>query len=150
MLNQIKDIALGIGYGLFLTFVASNERREAALARVRAPQQPEYTPESRIQTEEAAEVPDPWMLPADKAPIAAPQQPKAIAPLLLLPAAPEQPESAVTEQPKVEINLNALDSGTLRKLCTQYGIAWRNVRGQGRHLTKGAMVFQLERVATAA
>ncbi|MBD1930434.1 MULTISPECIES: hypothetical protein [Cyanophyceae] len=145
MFNAIKTITLGIGYGLFLTFAASNERREAALARVRSTPQPE--PKTQAEPEET--IPNPWQCPADEAPSPAPQQPKAIAPLLL-PAAPEQPEPAVTEQPKVEINLTALDSTTLRKLCTQYGITWRNVRGQGRHLTKGAMVFQLERVAAAA
>ena len=147
MLNQIKDIALGIGYGLFLTFVASNERREAALARVRAPQQPQ--PEAQGEPEET--MPDPWTMPVAEAPTAAPQQQtEAIAPLLLLPAAPEQPEPAVTEQPKVEINLTALDSSTLRKLCTQYGIAWKNIRGRGKHLKKDAMIFQLEQVAAAA
>lgn len=147
MFNAIKTITLGIGYGLFLTFAASNERREAALARVRAPQ-PELGTET--QTKPEATMPDPWTMPADEAPIPAPQQPKAIAPLLLLPAAPEQPEPAVTKQPKNEISLAALDSSTLRKLCTLHGIAWKNIRGRGKHLKKDAMIFQLERVAATA
>lgn len=146
MLNQIKTIALGIGYGVYLTFLAPAEQRQAALARVR--NTPQSEPEAQPQPEET--ILDPWTLPTEEAPTPVQQQPKAIAPLLLLPSATEQPEPAVTEQPKVEINLTALDSTTLRKLCTQYGITWRNVRGQGRHLTKGAMVFQLERVAAAA
>ncbi|MFE1746009.1 hypothetical protein [Coleofasciculus sp. H7-2] len=105
MLNAIKNLTLGIGYGLYLTALAPKSQRDAALARA-----------SRIVPQVEVEVPRP----------------------------------VATEQPKVEIDLNTLDSGTLRKLCTQYGIAWRNVRGQGKHLTKAAMVFQLERVAVAA
>ena len=147
MLNAIKNITLGIGYGLYLTLLAPTEQREAALARVRAPQ-PE--PETEAQPEPEEAMPDPWTIPADEAPSPVQQQTKAIAPLLLLPAAPEQPEPAVTEQPKAEINLSALDSSTLRKLCTQYGIAWKNIRGRGKHMKKDAMVFQLERVAAAA
>ena len=147
MFNQIKTIALGVAYGLYLTLLAPTKQREAALARVRSTPQPE--PETQAEPE--ATIVDPWTMPADEAPTAAPQQQtEVIAPILLLPAAIEQSEPVAIEQPKVEINLNALDSGTLRKLCTQYGITWKNVRGQGRHLTKGAMVFQLEQVAAAA
>lgn len=123
MFNAIKDLTLGIGYGIYLTALAPKSQREAALAKSRAPQ---IAPQAEEKTEEA------------------------IAPEPIHTEQPEAPKPAVTEQPKVEIDLNALDSGTLRKLCAQYGIAWRNVRGQGKHLTKAAMVFQLERVAVAA
>ncbi|MBD2006995.1 MULTISPECIES: hypothetical protein [Cyanophyceae] len=146
MFNQIKTITLGIGYGLYLTLLAPTEQRKAALARVRSTPQPQ--PEAQPEPEET--MPDPWTLPASEAPTPVQQQSKVIAPLLLLPAAQEQVEPASTEQPKSEINLSALDSSTLRKLCTQYGIAWKNIRGQGKHMKKDAMVFQLERVAAAA
>ncbi|MBD1895903.1 hypothetical protein [Coleofasciculus sp. FACHB-129] len=125
MFNAIKNITLGIGYGIYLTALAPKSQREAVLAKARAQQitlQAE-TPQVEEKAEEAI-TPEPIHV--------------------------EALEPAATEQPKAEINLNALDSGTLRKLCSQYGIPWRNLRGQGRHLTKAAMVFQLERVATAA
>ena len=134
MLNTIKNITLGIGYGIYLTALAPKSQREAALAKSRAPQiapQAE-TPQAEEKTEEAV------------APEPVTEQPE------IQVVEVEAPEPAAIEQPKVEIDLNALDSGTLRKLCTQYGIAWRNVRGQGKHLTKASMVFQLERVAVAA
>jgi hypothetical protein len=46
--------------------------------------------------------------------------------------------------------LRKLDSEKLRKLCTQYGIAWRNARGKGKHLTKAMMIVQLEDLAVVA
>jgi hypothetical protein len=52
-------------------------------------------------------------------------------------------------QQNLEIDLNSLDSASLRKLCGKHGINWRNARGQGKHLTKAAMIFQLEQKATA-
>ena len=60
------------------------------------------------------------------------------------PAAPTRKPATKTTQQPLEINLNSLDSVALRKLCSKYGINWRNARGQGKHLTKAAMVFQLE------
>lgn len=47
-------------------------------------------------------------------------------------------------------DLRKLDSVKLRKLCTQYGIAWRNARGKGKHLTKDMMIVQLEDLAVVA
>jgi hypothetical protein len=44
-------------------------------------------------------------------------------------------------------DLRKLDSVKLRKLCTQYGIVWRNARGKGKHLTKDMMIVQLEQLA---
>ena len=128
MFNAIKNITLGIGYGIYLTALAPKSQREAALAKSRAPQ---TATQVEKKTKEAV-TPQPIYT----------EQPETQVEV-------EAPEPA-TEQPKVEIDLNALDSGTLRKLCTQYGIAWRNVRGHGKHLTKASMVFQLERVAAAA
>lgn len=129
MFNVIKNITLGISYGIYLTALAPKSQRDAALAKARTPQ---AVPQVEEKAEEAI----------TPQPIRA-EQPK-------IQVEVEAPKLTASEQPKVEIDLNALDSGTLRKLCTQYGIAWRNVRGQGRHLTKAAMVFQLERVAAAA
>ncbi len=133
MFNAIKNITLGIGYGLYLTALAPKSQRQAALAKARAPQiAPQVeAPQVAEKTEEAI-TPEPITEQAE------------------IQVGVEAPEPAATEQPKVEIDLAALDSTTLRKLCSQYGIAWRNARGQGKHLTKGAMVFQLEQVAAAA
>jgi hypothetical protein len=47
-------------------------------------------------------------------------------------------------------DLRKLDSAKLRKLCTQKGIVWRNVRGKGKHLTKAMMITQLEQLTTVA
>jgi len=47
-------------------------------------------------------------------------------------------------------DLRKLDSMKLRKLCTQNGIAWRNARGKGKHLTKDMMIVQLEDLAVVA
>jgi hypothetical protein len=47
-------------------------------------------------------------------------------------------------------DLRTLDSAKLRKLCTQKGIVWRNVRGKGKHLTKLMMIEQLEELTTVA
>ncbi|MBD1942506.1 hypothetical protein H6F50_09080 [Coleofasciculus sp. FACHB-712] len=131
MFNAIKNITLGIGYGLYLTALAPKSQRNAALAKAR-------TLQAVPQVEEKAEeVNAPQPIHTEQA---APQTETEV----------EAPKLTASEQPKAEIDLNALDSTTLRKLCAQYGIVWRNVRGQGKHLTKAAMVFQLERLAAAA
>jgi hypothetical protein len=54
----------------------------------------------------------------------------------------------VSRQPQ-PIDLNALDAATLRKLCTQHGIAWRDVRGKNRHATKAMMIHQLNQESVA-
>jgi len=118
-----------------------------------------YTPDTRVEEEVATAVPqpEPKMAIADdddiwKTPIltSAPrywERPsQEIKPaLMLLPAASEIKKS---EQP-LEINLNSLDPTTLRKLCTQYKIAWKNARGKNRHATKSMMVYQLSSRLTA-
>jgi hypothetical protein len=58
-------------------------------------------------------------------------------------------QSVAPSQPATEIDLNALDAGTLRKLCSQYKIQWRDVRGKNRHATKSMMIFQLNQQAIA-
>ncbi|MBD2060677.1 hypothetical protein NDI37_25490 [Funiculus sociatus GB2-A5] len=131
MFNAIKDITFGIAYGLYLTALAPKSQRDAALAKARTPQ---TMPQAETpQVEEKAEeviAPEPIHI----------EQPEPQAEV-------EAPEPAATEQPRVEIDLAALDSTTLRKLCTQYSIAWRDIRGKGKHLKKDAMIFQLEQVA---
>lgn len=59
-----------------------------------------------------------------------------------------KPATKKSQQP-LEVNLNSLDSAALRKLCSKHGINWRDARGKGKHLTKAAMIFQLEQKATA-
>jgi len=54
----------------------------------------------------------------------------------------------INPQP-TQIDLNALDAVALRKLCSQYKIQWRDVRGKNRHATKAMMVFQLNQKAVA-
>ncbi len=85
------------------------------------------------------------------------RQPQSLKPTLALMPAKEEakpvtpihkPASKKSQQP-LEANLDNLDAGTLRKLCTKYGIAWRNVRGQNRHATKAMMLHQLREKATA-
>jgi len=53
---------------------------------------------------------------------------------------PVKPVVASTTQ----TDLNKLDAGKLRKLCTEYGVKWRNVHGKNRHASKTEMVSQLE------
>lgn len=73
--------------------------------------------------------------------------------LALCPAKEEIREVEVNPKVKVqhpEIDLNDLDAGRLRKLCSQYGITWRDVRGKNRHATKAMMIFQLNKKTKAA
>jgi hypothetical protein len=129
-----------------------------------------YTPDTRVEEEVATAVPqpEPKMAIADdddiwKTPIltSAPrywERPsQEIKPaLMLLPAAseikavtPSRKAAPKKSQQPLEINLNSLDPTTLRKLCSQHGINWRDARGKGKHLTKAAMVFRLNQKAVA-
>lgn len=56
-------------------------------------------------------------------------------------------EREETDLPKID--LSNLDAGTLRKLCTQHKIAWRNFRGANRHMPKATMIFNLQQRLTA-
>lgn len=76
--------------------------------------------------------------------------------LMLMPAKEEIKAVTPTRKPATKkaqkahlVDFSSLDSAALRKLCTKHGINWRNARGQGKHLTKAAMIFQLEQKATA-
>jgi len=117
-----------------------------------------YTPDTRVeeevsttelQPEPEVAIADPW-----EAPITTSshrwvsRQPQPIKPVLALCPAKEEIKPATKPQP-TKIDLNALDAGTLRKLCTQYKIQWRDVRGKNRHATKSMMIFQLNQQAVA-
>jgi hypothetical protein len=94
---------------------------------------------------------DPWELPiATGSRRWATRQP--VKPVLALCPAKETFKASVSTATTVsaQINLKKLDLAALRKLCTQYGINWKNVRGKGKHLTKAAMISQLEQTIAAA
>jgi len=115
-----------------------------------------YTPDTR-EAEVATSVPqpepevaiaDPW-----EAPITTSsrrwvsRQPESIKPMLAL--CPAKEVKPVTKPQPTQIDLNALDAVALRKLCSQYKIQWRDVRGKNRHATKSMMIFQLNQKAVA-
>lgn len=105
-----------------------------------APVQLQEKPQSEAEHPSIA---DPWELPILT------EQP--IKPVLAL--CPAVDSALVTSEPTdtiTSINFNKLDSAKLRKLCTQYGIGWRNARGKGKHLTKDMMIAQLEQLAVLA
>lgn len=95
-----------------------------------------------------AQIADPW-----EAPITTStrrwvsRQPQPIMPVLAL--CPVKEVKPVAWSQPTPIDLNALDAATLRKLCTQHGIAWRDVRGKNRHATKAMMIFQLNQQTAA-
>jgi hypothetical protein len=76
------------------------------------------------------------------------RQPESIKPVLVLCPAKEEVKPVTKPQP-TQIDLNALDAVTLRKLCSQHKIQWRDVRGKNRHATKAMMIFQLNQKAVA-
>lgn len=55
-----------------------------------------------------------------------------------------EPTEVTAEVTAIEIDLNSLDAMKLRKLCSEFKIQWRDVRGKNRHATKAMMVSQLE------
>jgi len=117
-----------------------------------------YTPDTRVEEEVATPVPqpepevaiaDPW-----EAPITTSsrrwvsRQPESIKPVLALCPAKKEIKPVTKPQP-TQIDLNALDAVALRKLCSQYKIQWRDVRGKNRHATKSMMIFQLNQKSAA-
>jgi hypothetical protein len=117
-----------------------------------------YTPDTRVDKEVATTEPqpepevaiaDPW-----EAPITTSsrrwvsRQPESIKPVLALCPAKEGVKPVTKPQP-TQIDLNALDAVALRKLCSQYKIQWRDVRGKNRHATKSMMIFQLNQKSAA-
>lgn len=116
--------------------------------------QPQELPQSEP---EQPSIPDPWELPILTSRSWSTHQP--ITPVLALCPAVDSVPVLFTEQTANKssrydttsaTNLRKLDSEKLRKLCTQYGITWRNARGQGKHLTKDMMIVQLEPLAVIA
>jgi hypothetical protein len=112
-----------------------------------------YTPNVLVEEEVAAPQPevaiaDPWEAPittSSRRWVSRQHQP--ITPVLAL--CPVQEVERVTKPQSTQIDLNALDPTTLRKLCTQHGIAWKHARGKNRHATKAMMIFQLAQKAVA-
>jgi hypothetical protein len=93
---------------------------------------------------ETPAIADPWEAPAIPAVVtrrwvATKKEP--VKPVLALCPAKEVKPAEATE---LEIDLNTLDAMKLRKLCTEFKIQWRDVRGKNRHATKAMMVAQLE------
>jgi hypothetical protein len=96
---------------------------------------------------EAPAIADPWETPVTPVSVsrrwvAAKSQP--VKPILALCPAKETKPVESAEASVFEIDLNALDAGKLRKLCSEFKIQWRDVRGKNRHATKAMMVAQLE------
>jgi hypothetical protein len=96
---------------------------------------------------EAPAIADPWEAPAIPAVVtrrwvATKKEP--VKPVLALCPAKEVKEVKPAEATEFEIDLNALDAMKLRKLCTEFKIQWRDVRGKNRHATKAMMISQLE------
>jgi hypothetical protein len=96
---------------------------------------------------EAPAIADPWETPVTPVSVsrrwvAAKSQP--VKPILALCPAKETKPVESAEASVFEIDLNALDAMKLRKLCAEFKIQWRDVRGKNRHATKATMVAQLE------
>lgn len=106
---------------------------------------------------EAPAIADPWETPAT--PVAVSRRwvatkSQSVKPVLALcpaketkpvePVEPAEPTEVTAEVTAFEIDLNALDAMKLRKLCSEFKIQWRDVRGKNRHATKAMMVTQLE------
>jgi hypothetical protein len=128
------------------------EKAEAPTTQATEPT--EVTEEIAIK--ETNTVSDPWeesvtALPQARQWVAAVKpQPQPVKPVLVLcPAKEVQPEPAPTVS-TAEIDLNSLDAGKLRKLCSEYGIKWRSVHGKNRHATKTEMVSQLSTLNLSA
>ncbi len=118
-----------------------------------------YTPDTEVEEEvsttelqpepEVVAIADPW-----EAPITTSsrrwvsRQPESIKPVLALCPAKEEIKPVTKPQP-TQIDLNALEAVALRKLCSQYKIQWRDVRGKNRHATKAMMIFQLNQKSVA-
>jgi hypothetical protein len=114
-------------------------------------------PQEQSQLEQPC-IADPWELPI----LTSSRRwsiPQPIKPLLALcPAVDSFPASTLDPTASKEeendttrsTELRKLDSEKLRKLCTQYGIAWRNARGKGKHLTKDMMIERLEQLSAVA
>jgi len=100
--------------------------------------------ESPMLEPEAAPIPDPWELPiTTNSHRWSIHQPQLIRPVLALCPAAESVKEPVKESTKSP-NFKSLNSTTLRQYCTQHGITWRNVRGNGKHMLKETMIAQLE------
>lgn len=122
-----------------------------APSQPQASTQPTPTVEPMTETSkakpEAPTIADPWEAPAAPAVVNrrwVATKPQPIKPVLALCPAKESKPVESAEATEFEIDLNALDAMKLRKLCSEFKIQWRDVRGKNRHATKAMMVAQLE------
>jgi len=106
-----------------------------------------------ITTEETfpLSISDPWEESVTISPAArqwvATVKPQPVKPVLALCPAKDEPKVEPVKPvvaSTTQTDLNKLDAGKLRKLCTEYGVKWRNVHGKNRHASKIEMVSQLE------
>jgi hypothetical protein len=143
---ELACYALAILFVLWLRYTP--EKAQALVTETT--EQTEMTEE--IATEETfpISISDPWEESVTVSPAArqwvATVKPQATRPVLALCPAKDEPVAAPTASTTTQIDtdLQKLDAGKLRKLCTEYGVKWRNVHGKNRHATKTEMVSQLE------
>jgi len=146
---ELACYALAILFILWLRYTP--EKSQAFITETT--EQTEMTEE--IATEETfpVSISDPWEESVTATPAArqwiATVKPQSVKPVLALCPAKDEPEVKPVVAPtasttQTDIDLNKLDAGKLRKLCTEYGIKWRNVHGKNRHASKIEMVSQLE------
>ena len=109
----------------------------------------EVEEEVTSQPEPEVAIADPWEAPVTTSGRCwVSRQPQPIKTVLALCPAKEEVKPVTKPQP-TQIDLNALDAVALRKLCSQYKIQWRDVRGKNRHATKAMMIFQLNQKSAA-
>jgi superfamily II DNA/RNA helicase len=137
--------ALAVLFVLWLRYTP-----EKAQALVTEPiEQTEMSEETA--TEHIFSISDPW----EESVTALPQarqwvftvKPQPVKPVLALCPAKDEPKVEPVKPvvaSTTQTDLNKLDAGKLRKLCTEYGIKWRNIHGKNRHASKTEMVSQLE------
>lgn len=146
---------VAILFVLWLRSAPSQPQVSVQPVQTTEPMEISETSETSEAQPETPAIADPWEAPT--APATAPAavnrrwvatKPQSVKPVLALcPAKESKPvESAeITEEvTELQIDLNALDAMKLRKLCSEYKIQWRDVRGKNRHATKAMMVTQLE------
>lgn len=169
LLTAATQIIAIAGFGGIVAHAVFKQYAKTAAIYAEVPHAtPAPQPQAEVEpvTEEPTEQPiideqpaiaDPWEMPITTSSRRWASRKTAQPCLYLLPPAKEEakpvtpthkPANKKLQEP-LELNLSALDSVTLRKLCAKHGIQWRDARGKGKHLTKAAMVFQLEQKAVA-
>lgn len=147
-MDFIFSTACYIAAILFVCWLRHTPTQPQAIPTATQAEQEASTPAHQPEPEIPA-IPDPWETPATTSVRRwVSRHPQAVTPVLALCPAKEEVKAVTKPQP-TQFDLNALDAVTLRKLCTQHGIAWKGVRGKNRHATKAMMIFQLSQKAVA-